>query len=396
MKILICTFSFPAPKINHFGGNFVAGEAIAYAENGANVIVLTPHLKGVDKEEQIHENVNVIRFQYLWPEFAQTLLRPNQPIYSQKSLLSLFQVPFLCFFFAINIYRHAGWADIIHSQWTLSALLALPSKWLRRVKIVLTARGSDIRLLPLWLNRFIHNKVDGAIDCFGPQSWNEEYKKKFQANFIILPLIVYNNSSAKMPADLKDTLNKKPGTFVILYVGRFDYAKIKDHDLPLLDLIHAINNIRSLKNDFHVVYLGDGEATAEMSELIAKYQLAEYISLLGPKSNVFDYIRICDLGVGGVAFNGVSEEFTVEGVPQVLVRGGANANSPWIDRENAVFIEGGNVPDIVEKLKWSLDNRGALKRIGEKAKRDMEKLLTDSKHGGMLYLQQFQKLLDKG
>jgi glycosyltransferase involved in cell wall biosynthesis len=396
MNILICTFSFPALKLNHFGGNFVAGEAIAYAENGANVIVLTPHIKGADKKEQIHENVNVIRFQYLWPEFAQTLLRPNQPIYSQKSLLSLFQVPFLCFFFAINIFRHAGWADIIHSQWTLSALLALPSKWLRRVKIVLTARGSDIRLLPLWLNRFIHNKVDGAIDCFGPQAWNEEYKKEFQANFITLPLIVHSHVSEKMPADLKKILDKKPGTFVILYVGRFDYAKIKDHDLPLLDLVHAVNIISSLKNDFHVVYLGDGDVAEELFELKGKYQLAEYISLLGPKNNVFDYIRNCDLGVGGIALNGVSEEFTVEGVPQILVRGGANANTPWVDGENAVFIEGGNVPDIAEKLKWALDNRGTLKKMGENAKRDLEELITDSKQGGMLYLQQFQKLLDKG
>ena len=394
MKILICTFSFPAPKINHFGGNFVAGEAIAFAENGAEVIVLTPQIEGVDVKESIHENVTVIRFQYFWPGLFQTLLKPNQPIYSQKFFLSFLLVPFLCFFFAVNIFKHAAWADIIHSQWTITALLALPSKWLRQSKIVLTARGSDLRLLPVWLNRYIHKCVDGAVDCFGPQSWNEEYKKKFPAKFITLPMIVHNRSSGKMPDDLQDIINKKPTAFIILYIGRFDYAKIKDHNLPMLDLIHATNIIRSSKNDFHVVYLGDGEVAEELSELIVEYQLDDFISLLGPKNNVFDYIRASDLGVGGVAFNGVSEEFTVAGVPQIFVKGGSNTNTPWVDGDNVMFIEGGNVFDIAEKLIWAIDNRGSLQRIGKKAKRDMEELITDSKQGGMLYLQKFQNLLD--
>ncbi len=394
MNILICTFSFPAPKLNHFGGNFVAGEAIAYAENGASVVILTPHIKGADRKEQIHENVNVIRFQYMWPGSFQILLKPNQPIYSQKSLLSLFQVPFLCFFFAINIFRYAGWADIIHSQWTLSALFALPSKWLKRTKIVLTARGSDIRLLPSWLNRFIHNKVDGAIDCFGPQSWNDEYKKNFQANFIKLPLIVYNRSSGTMPDDLLEILKIKPASFVILYIGRFDYAKITDHNLPLIDLIHACEIVRVSARNFHVVYIGDGEVANELNDLISAYKLDEYISMLGPKNNVFDYISFCDLGVGGIAFNGVSEEYTVSGKPQILVEGGANSKTPWADKKNALFIKGKDRKNIADTLVWAINNRSDLEEIGHNAKISMQDYIADFKDGGGFYLEEFEKIIN--
>ena len=132
------TFSFPSFKDNIFDGKFVFSEANAYAENGANVKVVTPHYKGAERKESIHGQITVVRFLYFLPKSLQVLKQPGIPIYGRKSVLSLLQIPFLCFFFMANILRYASWADIIHAQWTLTALFSLPAKWIFGKKIVLT------------------------------------------------------------------------------------------------------------------------------------------------------------------------------------------------------------------------------------------------------------------
>jgi len=396
MNILITTFSFPSPEDRIFDGNFVFSEAMSYAENGANVRIVTPHCFGVERVEKVHERITVFRFQYFIPKSMQVLKKPGIPIYNQKSLLAILQLPLLCFFFTINIIKHAIWADLIHAQWTITALLSLPAKWILGTRIVLTARGSDLRLAPKWLNRFIHYKVDGAIDCFGPQPWNREYKRNFQAHYIKLPHLVHNVLSGHMPEDMNKVLQHKSDAFVILYVGRFDSIKITENRLPLIDLIPASKILKAKKAKFHVFYVGGGEVKIEkkMRILIYQHDLQDQVTLLGVKMNVPDYIRFSHIGLGGIAFNGVSHEFTINAKPQILVKGLDNACTPWRHGINAVFVKPDDQEDLAEKLMWAMNHPDELKEIGEKAKKDMAKYIIDSKAGGRLYLRAFSNLIE--
>lgn len=377
-----------------YDGKFVLAEALSYADNGANVRVITPHYAGAKKKEKIHDRVTVYRFQYFFPGSRQVLKRPGTPMYNQRRITGLVQLPLFFLIFIVSILKHALWADIIHAQWTASALLALPAKWLLGKRIVLTARGSDLRLLPDWLNRFIHYQVDGAIDCFGPQVWNNAYKKKFSANFVSLPLVVYDDASRSMPEDMKKYLFRKSDPFVILYVGRFDKIKLKDNKLPLLDLIHSSKVLREKNLNFQVFYIGDGDSriTEEMLRLIDFYDLGNDVTLLGPKTNVLDYINFCHLGVGGIAFNAVSQEFTICAKPQILILGEDNADTPWHHGVNAIMIKPGNKEDLGEKLFWAICNRKKSKEIGEEAKKGMSKYIMDGQSAGRLYLQAFRNL----
>lgn len=396
MNILICTFSFPFFKGNVHDGRFVFSEAISYAEAGAHVKVLAPHFNGVVKREKIHEKITVFRFQYFFPKSFQVLRKTGVPIYNQKSFLAIIQIPLLCFFFVLNILKHASWAHIIHAQWTITALLSLPAKWILGNKIVLTARGSDLRLLPKWVNRFIHSKVDGAIDCFGPQPSNDEYKKTFPAHYIKLPLIAHNDASGIMPEDMKRIIHKSPDTFIILYVGRFDYIKLHENKLPLINLIHAGKILRAKDLNFRLFYIGDGDKTIkeEMLRLIKDFVLQECIILLGTKTNVLDYIEFCHLGVGGIAFNAVSQEFTISGKPQILVNDMDNADTPWRHGVNSILVKPDDLTDLVEKLIWAMKNREQIEKIGGNAKKETDKYIVDSKTGGRLYLREFQNLLN--
>jgi glycosyltransferase involved in cell wall biosynthesis len=396
MNILIPTFSFPSIKRTHHDGKFVFSEAVAYAENGANVRVITPHYPGVDKTERIKEKIKVLRFQYFVPKSLQVLKKPGVPIYNQKSFLAIAQIPLLGVFFALQILKHSPWADIIHAQWTITALLSLPAKWLLGKKVVLTARGSDLRLFPGWLNRFIHSRVDAAIDCFGPQPWNDEYKRNFPARYIKLPHITHHEAPDAMPQDMRKIVYQKLDAFIILYVGRFDYIKINVNKLPLINLIHSARIMHEKSLSFHVFYIGDGDEriTAKISGLINEYNLHHYVTLLGVKVNVPHYVGFSHVGVGGIAFNAVSQEFTICGRPQILVKGLDNEGTPWRHGVNSIFVEPNDPMDLAEKLTWAMSNRERLTEMGENAKDDMKPYIIDSRSGGRLYLREFQKLIN--
>jgi glycosyltransferase involved in cell wall biosynthesis len=395
MNILITTFSFPSFKDNIFDGKFIFSEAVSYAENGARVRVVTPHYYGAKKVEKIHKGITVLRFRYFFPKSLQVLKVPGLPLYSQKSLLSIIQIPFLCLFFSLNILKHAAWADIIHAQWTPAAFLSLPAKWLLGTKIVVTARGSDLRLLPVWINRFIHYQVDAAIDCFGPQPRNVAYKRRFSARFITLPLIVHNDATGRVPDDIRGVVDGKEDAFIILYVGRFDKGKLRHDRLPVITLIHASKILKERGMKFHVFYIGGGDAsiTRELLELVDAYGLQGYVTLLGVRTDVTDYIQCCHLGVGGIALNAVSQEFAINGKAQILIEGRVNEATPWRHGVNALFVRPDDPEDMAQKLQWSIENRERVKKIGENAREEMGKYVVDSKKGGALYLKEFRNLI---
>lgn len=395
MNILICTFSFPWFGGNVFDSRFVYGEAVGYAANGAQVTVLTPHFPGAPLEETCGPGIRIIRFRYFLPASLQKARVPGKPLYDPGSLLAMLQLPLLCLVFMINIVRHAGQADIIHAQWTLTALLALPAKWLRRKTLVVTARGSDIRLLPQWLNRFIFRQVDAAIDCFGPTTWNLENKAKFPANYIVLPHLVLNDSTADLPPDLAAIRRDNPDASIVMYTGRFHPIKIRDNKLPLLDLISATAMLRDSGKNVHVVYIGEGEPDMmqQLEALVTQHRVADRVHILGRKTDVMRYVRHCDIGLGGVVFNGVSQEYTICEKPQVLVATPDNLQSPWHDRHNALLVPPGDVDALVETLSWAIDHPEAMTAMGRQAARDMVFHFMEATAAGSLYLDAFTGLL---
>jgi glycosyltransferase involved in cell wall biosynthesis len=208
---------------------------------------------------------------------------------------------------------------------------------------------------------------------------------------------VHNDDSGIMPEDMHTILEEKSDPFIIMYVGRFDYMKIEINKLPLINVIRASRTLKLEKMDFHVFYIGDGEENlkSEMLRTIKDMDLQAYISLLGPKTNVLDYIHFCHLGIGGIAFNAVSQEFTISGKPQILIDGKDNMGAPWRHDINAILIEPGNQADLEEKLLWAMKNRGRLETIGKNARDEMSKYIVNSELGGMLYLKEFQNVIER-
>jgi glycosyltransferase involved in cell wall biosynthesis len=397
MKILIATTSFPDTQNDDFAGKFVLNEARAYALNGASVRVVTPHQPGALPTEQLHEHLQVFRFRYFLPARLQRLKTPNKPIYGHRSLLSVLQVPLLLAGFVFHLLKYGRWADLIHCQWTITALLALPCKLLFGTKLVMTVRGSDIRLLPRALNRFIHAHVDAVVDCYGDQKSNYDNQRNFPAAYVKLPLIVANPPAASptMPKDMRAALAHKKHPFVILYVGRFDQVKI-DSGLPVLTLIEAADIIRQSHGaDFHIIYVGDGHAQikAKMQNMVSQFGLENWVSFLGAKNNVYDYMQYCDLGVGGIAFNAVSQEFSHLKKSQLLFKGLHNRQTPWEDKVSTLFFEAQHVESLSETIIYAMADRTRLEKIGRQAHALMNRYVQKMQPGGAAYMRAFANII---
>lgn len=392
MKILIVTFSFPDKK-NNSDGRFILAEAISYVQNGSSVMVLTPHYPEALIDEIIFPGLQVHRFRYFIPESAQQLKIPGQPIYRVGSLLAYLQLPLMITSMLVNILRYARPVDIIHAQWTVTALIALPVKWLLNKPIILTARGSDIRLLPRRLNQWIHKQVNAAIDCAGPQPWNIAYKKNNPARYIKLPLIVAQSLTTDTPIEMSDLVRDAREPLKVVFIGRFDRLKL-DY-VPLLDLIEAMAIIKSLNTSAHLYYLGDGDDSIKkaLHQKISQFNVSDCVTLLGSRLDVIPFVNACHLGIGGIAVNGVSQDFTIHGKPQVLLEIPDNTALPWRDGHNALFAPLNDPKALAERLHWAAGHRSELEAIGKQAKIDFQDLITDPKTGGRLYLEAFRQVI---
>jgi len=397
MKILVTTFSFPDSSIRSYDGRFVLSEVRAYARNGAEVLVLTPHYPGAQRDERLEPGIRVRRFRYFLPTRWQRLKVPGKPIYRPGSLLAFMQIPLLLAAFVLAILRHARAVDIIHAQWTLTGLLALPAKWFFGTPVIITARGSDIRLLPIAVNRFLHRHVDASIDCFRPLPWSAWYKKTYPTRFLSLPLIVDSGSSTAPRTELLAFAGSHPQLFVLLYAGRFDLEKMQRNRLPLLDLIFATSILKVRGWTPRVFFLGQGTVGIEaaMRQAIAENALHDDVTLLGPHLDIAPYARACHLGLGGIGLNGVAQDFILARTPQLLMCTPENQDTPWRDGRNALMIAPGDPLLLANRIQWAMTHRVKIQEIGEQAFADFAEYLADTDRGGRLYLSAFQELLDE-
>lgn len=397
MKILIITTSFPGEKETEIGGKFVYNEGLAYSLNSADVTVLTPHYKGALKRKQISENYRVVRFSYFWPHKYQVLVNNQTPIYGKGSLLKFINFPFFAISFLFHVVKYAKRADIIHCNWTATVLFALLAKILFKTPIAVTARGSDIRLMPGWLNRWIFKKVSAAIDCYGPQPWNFELKHNFPSNFITLPLISEKTAQKDIPEDLPDSYSFHESELKVIFLGRIDPVKIYTFQLPVFEMILATKNLLEKNVKVFICFIGGGDSKLiqKLNDLVRENNLSDQIKLLGFRKDPTRYFRFFDVGIGGIAFNTVSQEFAMNHTSQILVNSGDNKNTPWENEKNCYFVVPGSARNLTEVLMTVCSQKTITRKIRNSAYNMMSKYVMSPKEGGKHYIKAFSELIDK-
>lgn len=396
LNILFVSPGFPCEKSGSQAAKFVYFEALACSINGAKVKVITPHYQGVPEYEKLNDNLEVYRFRYFISERFEKLVDPLMSVYDKKPVWTYFFLPFFLCSYCFAILKYAKWANIIHCQWTPTVLLALPAKLFFNKKIVVTARGSDIRLLPVFLNRFIFKSVNAAVDCYGPQKWNNDNKRAFRANYIQLPLIIAEIHKYPLPSDMQEAISDKQDCFKIIYLGRFDDVKLHYSELPILNLIEAASQLKIKNHNFMIFYIGDGEVGLKnkMKKMVDEKLLADHVHFLGFKANVNEYICQANLGIGGIALNTVCQEFSAYLIPQVIVNNHENIESVWIDKVNALFIKPNDCKSLVETIEYAINNQNELRKIAENAHIITSQYTNEPSQGGKKFISVYNQILE--
>lgn len=396
MKIIVASTSFPyfsVPNLS-IAGKFVLEECIAYELAGATVEVVTPDIPNCPKEELFGKNIIVHRFRYFSPRRYQTIKREDgSAVYDNINYLFYFQLPFFIVSFAWSLFqlsRKNKKTDIIHCNWSITALCALPIKYLLKIPIVLTTRGSDLRLIPRWLNKFIFKHVDGIIDCFGP-----DYKKilnKLPGKFIELPVIV---SEPELPIENHDSIySSEEDSFTIVMLSRFDRTKQEKYGMAFFSLLDALAELTP-KYNLNCIFVGDGELKTEIEQKALSLGLKTIVKFVGYQKNIFHFLNNADLVLGGVGLNAVSQEATLLGKVQLMPRIPFWYESVWFNKINVILYNPDDVSSVKEGVEFAIKNPEKMRTISKMVNKSGNKYIIARSKGGIRYMKEFAKIIDE-
>jgi glycosyltransferase involved in cell wall biosynthesis len=391
MKILVATTSFPS-TINSslaVAGKFILYECLAYEKSGAEVEVITPDISVGPKEQIYGEKIGVHRFRYFFPRKWQLLRGTDgSALYDPKKSTFFYQFPFLFLAFCIALLKYGRKADIVHCNWSFTALAALPLRWIFKIPVVLTTRGSDLRLIPRFLNRFIFSNVDAVIDCFGP-----DYRKLFAnipANYVRLPVIT--SMPKKMPTKTGEYLDSNE--FLIVLISRFDSVKYELYGMAFFTLLASLAKI-SKKYAVKCVYVGDGPLKAEIERSSVKHGLGDIVTFVGYQDNVYQFIQAADLVLGGVGLNAVSQEASVLGKVQLMPRIKNWYENIWFDKQNVLLYEAHDVESLIHSIEFAIENPDEMKKISKNIRDTVKTYVRTIDEGGKDYLKIFKTAIKK-
>ena len=143
--------------------------------------------------------------------------------------------------------------------------------------------------------------------------------------------------------------------FKILSIGRLNEQK--GFDLA----INAAKLLKDQNKKFQWFIMGDGELKEKLDSMIKKYELENYVFLIGVRSNPYPYIKGCDLLVQSSRFEGKSvvlDEAKILGTPILAT------NYPTVKdqvNENIGMIVDMNSESIAKEIVDLIENKERLK-----------------------------------
>ena len=394
-RILILTFSFPAFSGNDnndfFGGSFLVPEALSYHKAGAKVTVLTMHIPGLPLKEKIKKNLNIVRVPYFLPLRFQKIRIPNYPLYTKKFFLwRLFQLPFFIAAYLVFLCKYVQECDIVHANWTPTALLALPFSFLFRRPIFLTFRGSDITMLPIFFNKHIIKHMDGVFNWkLGDVS---KYIKLFKGNYMNLPLI---SSMKSMNSNENIQFAKQNDIIIFTFIGRLtedNVQLLKGLDIIIPAAAKLLNEFGQ-RGKFQVHLLGDGPFKKKLKRMVVQSHLSDHVFFQGFQNNIFPFLQKTNAVMGGIGLNAVVQEAAFSERLLIMIGGDEWTGDIWKDKSNSLLYKPHNIDSLVKVMNYVIDNPESCKKIAEEGHKTIKKYATNIDKGGPIYLDCFDKLI---
>lgn len=219
----------------------------------------------------------------------------------------------------------------------------------KHIKVVLKLHGTieSVVLSKNILKKYVFNKVNlflvlsvEEVDTFLKAGINPG-KVKVTANAIDTYLY-------KPEANFTNKLGINEGTIILLFVGRFIEQK------GILDIINACKLLRESCLEFKLFCLGDGILINKVKSLIDKFNLQDFIKLLGhiPESETRYYYSNCDILILPSHREGFPMAvFQAVAAGKAIITTKVNACADHLtEYENCLWVRKNNPEDICDKV----------------------------------------------
>jgi glycosyltransferase involved in cell wall biosynthesis len=273
MKICMLTTAYP-----RWSGDerapFIHEAARALRESGIEVVVLAMHRPGTKTHEYI-DGIEVIRTRYL-PEKWEILQEEGGGIpliWKRRPFARLALIPFaICQ--SIMLLKHSSDCDIIHSNWTLSGLIAWITQFVHHRPFLVTVHGSDIYIgtKTVWirsLTKILLNQANAVIAISRDLSQTLVRLGISEDKITVIPEVI------DIDRFLSTEQNREN---IILFVGSLIPRKGCKY------LIQAFSEIAKSFPNYQLSLVGDGPDKSELIGLVSDLQLGKNVHFLGSKS----------------------------------------------------------------------------------------------------------------
>ena len=297
-RVLLTTSNYPRWE-GDSTTPFVLNLAKDLQQLGWEVDVLAPHTPGAKKKEII-EGVNVERFQYLWPEKAQTVCYQGGALINlRKNKSNFLKLPALVFFELLHIVLklRTGHYDVLHSHWILpQGFTGVLAAKLFSIPHVITVHGGDVFVLKgKILNKFkqFSLKYCNAItvNSLATKAAVEAIiTNPKQLNLIPMGVAIKETGDI---AKLKEKHTKNQ-SHLLIFVGRLVEEK------GVEDFIRSIDIVTCKRPDVHALIIGEGQDKEKFESLCRELVLDKNITFTGwvPPEQIHDYLSIADVFIG--------------------------------------------------------------------------------------------------
>lgn len=370
MKILMLTSSFPRYK-RDFMGNPVYELAKRLKERGFTIIILAPHGSGTRLQENMG-GLKVYRFSYFYPYNLQKVSYGNGIPYNiKRNYLAKIEVPlfFLSELFSTIKVIKKEKIDIIHAQWILCGLIAILTKKLIKKPVVLTVRGSGLRMLPRSISKFILDNTDAIIS---PHPELTEIIKSLGRNDVTEIHNIIDDDQFNSNIDTSSF--KKEFNIGNEHIISF-IARLNEFKDPIT-FVKAVPYVLEKNKNVRFFMVGDGILKSKISKYIEKLNIQKSITVTGDRGDVNVILRVSTVFTALSPIENIWSNVVVEamkcGVPCIVTKSGTTKEY-LNNKVNAYLISPKNEKELAKAILYLIEHEELRENLAKNGMILMEK-----------------------
>ncbi len=374
MRVCMLTTSYPRWP-GDMAGLFVAELVLHLAkEQKIEVTVLAPADVGVSLHER-KDKVEIHRVRYFWPwRFQRLAYGHGMPCNIKSNRVARLNIPFFLLAFAWKLCVYAYRADIIHAHWGGLGAVAVATRFIHRLPVVIMVRGTDLSTK----NKLIRRVTEWAIKrADGVITNSPEYYR------FICDLrqgqngCHYVHNGVEYPSDhelaeFRAEYKRQNGNVNIISVARL--IPERRYDI----LIRAFAKVHKQYAGTNLTLVGDGPERGFLESLVKDFGLDNSVEFVGMvlRDEVFRYLLAADIYISATTVethgNSVSEAAAC-GLPIITTRVGFPAELV-VNGETGFVIEPNDEQGLAQAMEKMLAAPDKRRSAGEAMRKRIKDL----------------------